>query len=552
MTNDSDRTRWPLPKPGSGPILLLILALAAVGLALYQTRFGPGASGDSTSYLMGAHNLMAGNGYSRYSGGYELKPITGFPPLYSIVLSLPIGLGVDPYQAGRWINAILFGLNLLVVGLIVRRLSSSWVAAILSAGLVATQPEQFLWHTWVMSEPLFTCLMLLSLGAILRLQRADRTLGWWTVLAGILVASATLTRLVGASLLLAGGLWLLLASKGAWRRRLLRGAAFALIAGLPVLAWLVYAAGDTTGIANRQLTFHGIDQDLVRLFSAELSSWFVPHEVPLPTMVRAGLAILLAVGATLWLVWRRMAPEAVEQRTASSPSVIRRLGVSDPSWLLLLTIAAYGLVLAVNSLFLDASTSPSAVPRYLAPLFVIVVIFFASSIPPAIRQAGSIKWPVYAVLAYAVALMAIYGWQSARLLSDPVSAIGYTGYRYTWPEFTAALQTIDQQRPILSNNPELVYVLAGRPAYVRPIRFDQYQQAFREDYEEQMAFAENLLTEGALLIVFHPVEEADQAVIERAGLQPVEVFPDATILASAPGETDWNRVARAWGASGVR
>ena len=85
----STRMRWLV---GS----LIISALAVVA-ALYLTRSGAGASGDSVHFLMGAENILEGNGYSRTAGDGTTRPITHFPPLYSILIA---AIGVFGAEAG--------------------------------------------------------------------------------------------------------------------------------------------------------------------------------------------------------------------------------------------------------------------------------------------------------------------------------------------------------------------------------------------------------------------------------------------------------------------
>jgi len=70
-----------------GVIAIAVLCIVGVSLILYFTRTSPGVSGDSVWYVMGAENMLAGDGYSRTSGGGEIKPIVGFPPFFSMVLA---------------------------------------------------------------------------------------------------------------------------------------------------------------------------------------------------------------------------------------------------------------------------------------------------------------------------------------------------------------------------------------------------------------------------------------------------------------------------------
>lgn len=69
---------------------LLLIGLAGAVLLAYATPRGMGLVNDSVGYISGARNLVDGNGYSRLTGNGEPRPITNYPPLYSIVLAVPI------------------------------------------------------------------------------------------------------------------------------------------------------------------------------------------------------------------------------------------------------------------------------------------------------------------------------------------------------------------------------------------------------------------------------------------------------------------------------
>jgi hypothetical protein len=75
------------PRSRLAVLLLVLIAVAAGSLVGANTRWGVGLRGDSYAYISGARNLAAGLGYSRISGGGEVRPITHFPPLFSLLLA---------------------------------------------------------------------------------------------------------------------------------------------------------------------------------------------------------------------------------------------------------------------------------------------------------------------------------------------------------------------------------------------------------------------------------------------------------------------------------
>lgn len=507
-------------------LLPLLIALAGAGLVLFHTRFGPGASGDSAFYVMGAENLASGRGYARYSGGYELDPITGFPPLYSMTLAGLIPFGSDLFALGRLLNVVLFGLNLLIVGWLLARHTRSLWAAAAGQGLMLTSATQVGLHSWIMSEPLFTFLSLIALWLTVVYVRKGSMLAMFAL--GASLSMAFLTRYVGASLIAASLTTILLLSRGDFWNRLKRVAGMAVIAGVPILIWFWRNAQVAESLTNRELLFHPLRPGLIRLYLAEVSSWFVPHEVPLPTAARAVIAIALVFGLTGLYLYGRIAEEGKKVDESADPLPHWIINIRPLAAMIILYAAAFGGILAINSLFLDAATTASAPPRYLAPLYVALVIFFVIvGYWVGWEWDGSVaRTGLLLVAMVTVGYSARNTW---RLISDPIQAMGYMGHRYDWPQVRSELTSIEKTTPIISNNPELVYVLSGRPAYVRPIRFDVYQDQAREDFRHQVDATEEKLERGGVYVIFYPIEEVDRDVIRMTGAQLLQELPQAAL-----------------------
>ena len=89
-----------------------------------------------------------------------------------------------------------------------------------------------------------------------------------------------------------------------------------------------------------------------------------------------------------------------------------------------------------------------------------------------------------------------------------------------------ALNGIDSSHLFMSDNVELFYFLAGRPAYAFPISFDNYTQRAREDYAAQITKAKDRLENGAIIVLFVPTEER-QKTLEQLGVDILYEFPQA-------------------------
>src|SRR4030042_5336552 len=140
---------------------LLVLALAGLIAPLYATAWGGGISPDSTQYVEGARSLLRGEGISAPDGDGAPRPITLWPPFMSLLLAAPGLVGLEPAEAGRWLIALLFACNVLLVGHVLARTTrnSAW-AAWVSAALILLSPDLFEVHAWIWSEPAFIFLTL--------------------------------------------------------------------------------------------------------------------------------------------------------------------------------------------------------------------------------------------------------------------------------------------------------------------------------------------------------------------------------------------------------
>ena len=511
----------PERRPFRDVVPLLFLALLGVALLFYFTRSGLAIRGDSVRYVMGAENLIAGKGFSRTSGGGELYPETGFAPFLSVVLGGMGLLGADMLAGARILNLLLFGLNIALVGGMIYRFTRSWVAAIVGGLLFLFAPNILESHGWLMTEALFVFLMLLSLACLLHFLDTGRT--GLLILAGCLAGAASVTRYIGLSLAPAGALAVLWLGRGSWRTRLAQAIAFAALGVAPFVAWMLrnQALGDA-GLANRQLIFHMIRPDLVRFYLYEAATWALPEPFIVPRAIRAAMAVALTGFGPVWYflrAWRN-----------------RKAQVSSPTgafkalpWVFLLNLAAYAVVLVLNSILLDAATTEPAATRYLVPFFSMLVVFETSVYAHMVLR--TVRPDAYRALAVAlgVVLIALYAQRSVAVAQASTLRFGFTGIREQSARAADDLLRLAGDSPIISNNPEMVYYLVDRPAYFIPILYDPYQQQTRPDFEAQLELATERMKDGSVLVIFGDLKPWEEEALDRLVVAPLRTYDDIVI-----------------------
>jgi hypothetical protein len=439
-------------------VLLIGLGVVGIWSVLYNTRFGAYITGDAIVYIQGAENILAGNGYSTLLGRGEISPITGFPPLTSISLALTNwGLG-GMFQTGRWLNAVLFGSNIVLAGFVVYRYARAALPAVLAAAMITAQQALITIHSWVMSEGLFTFILLLTLWVIAEYFWSGRK--WLLVLAGILTALCFLTRYLGIVLVPVIGIGLLFFGRQNWKDRLGAILVFGSVSMTPMALWLLRNQMVYGSMISRQTGLHLMSQQLRGLLGDTIFSWFYLTKLGLYWKMRV-LTFGALFGAYLswfgWTVYKSKTKET-EQHTGGYPLPV----------LLTILFALYIAFIWINSSILDPNTSKSAIVRYVTPLFVptvVMVTCIASFI------AGHSKGIAPKLLFTGIgALLLLYygsGWL-AYIQNNWKAGHSYSDMIKSWTADVALLKQLSPNAPLVSNDIQLLYALSNRYSYGLP------------------------------------------------------------------------------------
>ena len=507
-------------------LYLLIAAAAIAGMVLvfYATTGGPGVGGDATIYLTSARNLLEGQGlgWVEADGSFRMLPYT--PPFYPLALS-GVGLFVSDLVTGaRWLNMLLFGLTIVVVGVSFYRITRhGWLAALLSAAL-ALSPVIINVQVWAMSEPLF--LLLGFLGLLLVLGNLNRPrLGVLTA-AALLCGLAVLTRYIGVAFVAAGGLALLMfqskaLAKARGLNRWSSAVIFGAIAVLPMLIWLAVDFFSTGTVGSRSGQPASAYWQRFLEMGAPLESiilfWLLPDSVAarLPGFVRAllwllPLAALSGLAAVLAAKMKRV--RLVEPTEAAAARMAALFG---------LFTAFYLIVLAGVHVFTYPPVTLAS--RMLSPVhFAVLVLIFSllflglRSLVPSGQTGRVITALVYLGCLGLVGSYALRGTLVAREYNQ--TGIGYLAPEWRDAPVLDALRTLDPSVPIITNETTAVMFFLDRPAYaVQEIYQNQPSTDFSAygegDDEAQRVFRE----QGGALVLFYQTLSEDYAMYgERA------------------------------------
>ena len=369
-------------RPDRFALLLAAAAATAAGLVLLrQAAYGPQMGLDAANYVTAARNLLAGAGLVDL-----LRPMVSWPPMYPALLAGGGGLfGLDPYAVAGPLNAVFFGLTVLVAGWWLRRRLRSrllWLWGCFSIALALPLAET---ASRAESESAFILFVTLALTQIdVHLSGGGRAS---LLRAAAFSALACLTRYMGVSVIVAV-IPLLLAARVAPREKMKRIAVYMLLAAAPLGLWMLrnfLLVGLPTG--RRGKAFYSlpfIADEALRIAGEDW--WLVGLTAPLL------LALAAAAGHALHRRLQRKSGAPVAAGVARGP--LRVCGGFALAYLTLLAAA-----------MMAGGTWSGLQERYLAPAYVPLLLAALLLLDGALRYA---RKTLAAVLMLALPLQAAW------------------------------------------------------------------------------------------------------------------------------------------------
>lgn len=477
-----------MTKPQTAAFLTFsLLALSGIFLILYATPQGLILSDDSIAYIAGARSILSGQGY-REAWLASNGPVTHFPPFFSAFLAL-IGIsGLDPLRGARFLNAVLFGANIFLLGVIGWRMTKSQIAGAALAFLFLVNYSLVRVHATAMSEPLYIFLTLIAFLVFdFYFQRKQKR---WLIVTGALVGLAYLTRYAGLALFATCVASLFLLREN-WRDRLARSALF-VGSFLPfALGWSLRNQLVAHNATNRTLSYHPLTLENIQTGIYNLSLFLMPVEVWRRALVKipnlfAVIVWLVGAGLLIWLLQKGLT-KFFKPHT-KTPEIL--------SFISALYIFGYLASIVSSMLLFDASTKFQL--RILAPIFVsalILTIYFLAQLQS--------KQKLLSSLCYLI-LIAFSTYGAFNLTAQlHKGGQGYASFQWYDSEAMKFLRNLPEDVRIYTNEAAPVYLYTQRGAYVLPDLVDPVTGQARGGFEEGLATLQaDVLSGKAVLALF--------------------------------------------------
>ena len=469
-----------------GIVPLIVLAGSCAFILMYWiTSQGTGVSPDSTAYIEAARSLLAGNGLFVHD-----KAMTHYPPGYPLLIGMVDLLHPgDVLQATRFLAALFFGANLVLLGLgayiCTKRSLVATVCAILL--FLSSAPTIFV-HSMAWTEAPFITFSMASF--LLFSYHFTRPRLYILVLASLMAGFAVATRYVGVVLFPTIALAFFLLDNRSIKPKIRDMVIFTGIATLPLASWLIRNILIAQSITNREFVFHPVGLDHVNNMISTLCNFVLPIPIsPWTKVICLGVAVaLLFCGISI--IYRK----------AFSKQKAAQMGIVLPVLCVIYSVI-YLVFLFISISFFDAHTPLDR--RILLPAILaltIASIILAWSLSKELNR----RW-----IWYGFVLLAIFS-VSINIIPAIATAVdihkngrGYTSRYWNYSNIIAYLsEDFHEVRTIYSNGPDVIRFLTGKEAVMIPVKVSTGTRRVNEDYEEELNQIIQECSEGKALIVY--------------------------------------------------
>ncbi|MCL4385347.1 MAG: glycosyltransferase family 39 protein [Cyanobacteria bacterium] len=499
-------------------IFFIVLFLIIIGgfllILILTSKMGPGLSPDSVAYIAAARNLLNGRGVAVLynSNGTvplnlwqpmnvnEIKHVMEWPPGYPITLSLTGIFGLNILTGARWLNAILFGLNIFITSFIIKKITNSIILPIFSGLLFVFSKDMIFNHYMIWSESLFILLAFLGLFFLINYLSENKIS--FLLLSAFILGLAFLTKYVGATLIIAGVIGILFLNNEKISKKIIRSLIFIVISCLPIGAWFIRFMFLGSGSSVRRINFNPVKVDEIKMMIDAITKWLLPGRFSLNLrIVLTGIFIVLVFSGFV-IINKKIKNKKIE---------LGQKQINIASLLFFVFICVYVLFLFITKIFFDANTDIWDI-HLLSPVFVaslLIVVFFLKSILNVVNS-NKITKKIITVSVYFAFVIFIGFYAAYFFYGNNIYTAGalYVGVGYSRNDWKTS-QTIEKLKEfpestlIYTNEPDAVYILADRGSYMIPSKIDLYSHKANDSYSSQVeVMVKDLKSKKGILVLF--------------------------------------------------
>jgi len=444
-------------------LALVILGGTGVLLVLLNTRLGAYTSDDTYYYIYPAREFIAGKGF---------HPSYFFAPLFPLVLSGLSLLGLDALEAARWLNAVLFGVNIYLTGHLARSMQLPAGFALLAAALVLLSDVTAEIHGWAMSEALAFTFMLLSLDFTVAFIDKQQRWCWWA--AALAAAACVLTRYAALPLVAAIGLALLVYAPGRILNRFKEAALLGAASLAPIAAyWMRNKLTSGQPVRYQNYYYVPFTHEQLEWFLYHWLSLFIPGRLLRGREIAAGAVLLvISIVAVLVIGWyyRRQWQRLYSRQVAAGAFLLAAMLLAN----LLMLFLARGLT------ELDVFN-----PRYLVPLLVISLVLLATIASQLWQVSG--RWMHLAILGLAAVFLAYYTYRTIDASQQlQRTGLGYANSGWHNSETVAYIRAhpeLSEERMVSTGEMGIYFWTGRKPRVIADFPDPQLLRAYLCDNE---------------------------------------------------------------------
>jgi hypothetical protein len=455
---------------------LLFLCLLAITAVMVATRWGVALSPDSLPYFSMTRSLFQA---------------TGFGPGYPLMLKPFAACGMDLPHAAKVLNLLVLCALLVSVYLVIYRSTGSILSSSFGTYLVAISTRVLEVHISALSDAPFVLWTFLCLSLLARYLETDSACS--LVGSAICGAMAIFTRFAGAPLV-AVGLFVLLARRRSWPKKLWDCTVFTAIGVAPLATWcFVNIAIYGQSGAGREAAFLG-NPDAKRFIEGahSVASYLLPSA--LPAIIRYPIAAiviatLLFFSAQYSLRYLRSGKQDRKaQAFESLPYVLLLFLIFYPCFLLLSILVEANLPLYW---------------RYMAPLYVAAIPLAILVARRSLSAGPRLRTYVRGLVLFATVLAMSHTGRAVQWCEQRYEEGSQFSSR-SWQDspLLAYVRGLNADALVYTNGHDAIELLTGRHVKRLPEISEMRTGLLRPEYTQEIAAVRKSLEEEQALIVY--------------------------------------------------